>query len=95
MDLAARYGGEEFIIILSKTDNEGAKMVAERVRKNVEALAIKHESSDAADHVTISLGVATTVPDRERTADVLIKKADDELYVAKENGRNCIACASE
>lgn len=94
LDLAARYGGEEFVIILSNTGKEGALQVAERVRKGVEALTVLHESSDVAKHVTVSLGVATTRPDASRTSDALIKKADDELYVAKENGRNRVSAGN-
>jgi len=85
-DVIARYGGEEFTAILPDTDTEGAIIVAEKLRTAVESLKIVHEHSTAADHVTISLGIATNadLPDLES----LIHKSDERLYEAKESGRN-------
>jgi diguanylate cyclase (GGDEF)-like protein len=58
-DLAARYGGEEFACILPETDDTGAVIIAEQIRRGIQALAIPHKGSDAADCVTASLGVVT------------------------------------
>ena len=87
-DLAARYGGEEFAMLLPDTDMGGAANVAENVRRAITALAIPHQNSDAAKHVTLSLGVATFVPTAERSAKQLIDTADTALYQAKKEGRN-------
>jgi diguanylate cyclase (GGDEF)-like protein len=89
-DLAARYGGEEFAIVLSETDMDGAKLIAERVRDGVEQLAIPHRTSPVGDHVTVSLGVVIIAPSRIASATETIKMADQQLYHAKENGRNCV-----
>jgi PleD family two-component response regulator len=58
----SRYGGEEFAALLPETDGTGACHVAERLRGEVETLAIPHSRSSVADHVTISIGGVATVP---------------------------------
>ncbi len=63
-DMAARYGGEEFAAILPETGLDGALQMAEKIRSQVEALSIPHESSKICDHVTISLGVAVVTQRR-------------------------------
>ncbi|MCW9040943.1 MAG: PleD family two-component system response regulator [Rhodospirillales bacterium] len=87
-DLVARYGGEEFVCVLPDTDSEGATQVAEAVREAVSALGIPHAHSSAADHVTMSLGVATMIPQGEVPPGIIAEKADVYLYEAKEAGRN-------
>lgn len=87
-DFIARYGGEEFVAILPSTDAKGAAVIAEQLRANVEAKHIAHAYSGVADHVTISLGVASIKPDSSATLENLIAKADEALYKAKEAGRN-------
>ena len=92
-DLAARFGGEEFVIMLPATPPEGARMVAEQMRSGVEALDIAHTASVACPRVTISLGLATVVPERTSTAAALITAADQALYMAKREGRNQVRSA--
>lgn len=87
-DFIARYGGEEFVAILPDTDSAGAATIAESMRASVEALNISHAFSLAADHVTISLGVATIIPDSTLNPKELVETADGALYKAKEQGRN-------
>ena len=87
-DTAARYGGEEFAIILPETDSQGAAAVGERLREKVEDLRLSHEKSPCSDHVTISVGVATSMPSLKTSIAGLIQEADRALYQAKRNGRN-------
>jgi diguanylate cyclase (GGDEF)-like protein len=90
-DLVARYGGEEFVAILSDTSQKGAFSLAEKVRASVEALEIPHQASQASKFVTISLGVASRVPERGDASSILISEADKSLYKAKQEGRNRVA----
>lgn len=87
-DVVARYGGEEFVIILPETGAAGALHVAEQILRQVSSLKIPHRSSEVADHVTVSVGVATTLPNLDTEPSQLIQKADEALYNAKQNGRN-------
>jgi len=93
-DLAARYGGEEFVLVLSDTKIEDATAIAEKLRKNIEALTIKHEASESGEHVTISLGVATTIPWGNDGKEMLLEEADKGLYRCKEKGRNKVSASS-
>ena len=87
-DLVARYGGEEFVCLLPETDEDGAVLVAERLREAVAERGLPHAVSPVAGHVTISLGVATARPTMEDTPDRLTQLADGLLYEAKRAGRD-------
>ncbi|MBU4484599.1 GGDEF domain-containing protein [bacterium] len=87
-DILARYGGEEFVIILRETDTEGAKILAERMRKAVEEKVIHFE--DNVINITISMGIATLKGDNFKSPSHLIEAADANLYKSKENGRNLV-----
>jgi diguanylate cyclase (GGDEF)-like protein len=84
-DTAARYGGEEFTVIIPETGEEGAMVIAERIRKTVEQHIIV--SLERQLHVTVSLGCAT-IPTNANTGQTLIACADKALYFSKEHGRN-------
>ena len=88
-DLAARYGGEEFGAILPDIDEAGLRLMAERLCEAVQSLAIVHSGSDSGV-LTVSVGASLVVPDEGLdAARALIATADQALYVAKRNGRNC------
>ena len=94
-DFLARYGGEEFVAVLPNTQLEGAKVVAENLRNAILSLKIPHEFSAASSSVTVSLGIATEIPMPNTHHSELIQKADDALYLAKNNGRDRFYCAQE
>lgn len=94
-DIAARYGGEEFAAILGNTDQKGGIQHAEKIRRKVEGLGIHHEKSHISDYVTVSLGIATMIPSKEDGAEQLMKIADEQLYRAKELGRNQVCVAED
>jgi diguanylate cyclase (GGDEF)-like protein len=83
-----RYGGEEFTIVLPNTDESGARMIAEKLLKNIQNQAIPHETSDAANHVTISIGVCGGTVEYTHSADYWLRLADEMLYKSKQEGRN-------
>lgn len=87
-DVVARYGGEEFVALLPETKLDGAIAVAEAIRLAVAALNIPHASSNTAAHVTLSLGVASTIPQPDKEPAELLEIADQQLYRAKSEGRN-------
>ncbi len=86
-DLAARYGGEEFACVLPDTNSVGASIVAEQVLQAVLDLRLDHAHSDAGSIVSVSIGVATEVPQVELDHESLIVAADQQLYKAKQAGR--------
>lgn len=90
-DIIARYGGEEFVIILIETAVDVAVEVAEKLRIAVESSNFYGRETQPGGRVTISLGVASYT-DEIKSADDLVKIADNALYRAKEEGRNRV-CA--
>jgi len=85
-DIVFRYGGEEFSILLRNTDSTGANLLAERVRQGVEKLECRYD--DLIIPVTVSIGAATL--SESDNAETFVQRADEALYSAKENGRNCV-----
>ncbi len=87
-DFVARYGGEEFAVLLPETDHEEALLVAENLRKAVEAI------SGLDRRLTISIGVTTLLSEQKESFDLemiekrLVEEADKALYRSKERGRN-------
>ncbi|MBD2662907.1 response regulator [Richelia sinica] len=89
-DLVARYGGEEFAVIMPNTHAPGAVHVAKGMQMGVKDLQIIHHGSAISDYVTLSMGVATVIPSWNSTPLDLIVAADNALYEAKAQGRDCI-----
>ncbi len=87
-DLTSRYGGEEFAVLLPETGVADALRVAERIRANVEALAIPHSGNPPFGLLTLSLGVTSSIPEPSEPSKELFKRADEALYAAKYRGRN-------
>jgi diguanylate cyclase (GGDEF)-like protein len=85
-DSISRWGGEEFLVLLTETDNEAAKKVAEKLRSTIEELPIRY--NDTLIPMTISIGMHTSKP--EETLDAMLNCADENLYTAKNSGRNRI-----
>ena len=93
-DFLARYGGEELVALLPNTSTENALPIAQAVVQAVRDLALPHAASDAADTVTLSVGLATVLPAMPCAPDMggrLLAAADAALYRAKHQGRNQVA----
>lgn len=87
----ARYGGEEFVMMFYNHEAHEVKLYCERIRKQVEAANIKHETSNF-QKVTISVGGAIMKPEDNVTDPIkLLEMADNQLYVAKRTGKNKIS----
>jgi diguanylate cyclase (GGDEF)-like protein len=87
-DFVARYGGEEFVVVLPYTGKTGAEAIAARFLESVRNLKIPHEHSDAADHITISIGVTTVIVVHNHHYMDYINCADEALYMSKQTGRD-------
>jgi diguanylate cyclase (GGDEF)-like protein/PAS domain S-box-containing protein len=87
-DLVARYGGEEFAIVLPNTPLSGAICIAQAIGEQIRLFNIPHAHSPVSDRVTLSLGVATAIPDPAQSSDCAIAAADLALYRAKAEGRD-------
>jgi diguanylate cyclase (GGDEF)-like protein/putative nucleotidyltransferase with HDIG domain len=92
VDLPVRYGGEEFLLVLPEVNQEGAVVVAERLRKTLQREVISHD--DVQLSVTASIGVAAYPEDAE-AQHTLLEIADKALYMSKRLGRNQVHTASD
>lgn len=86
-DIVARYGGEEFVVVLRNTNEDGAKLLAERIRTAIAGSNVNFDKKDL--HVTISIGIAALSEKHDfESIDSFIQAADKCLYYSKEHGRN-------
>lgn len=91
-DIAARYGGEEFCVVLPNTAAAEAHTVAERIRFQLAAQSFQTDGAESI-RMTCSAGVASAIASDE-SAESLLRRADDALYAAKEEGRDRVVEAS-
>ncbi len=89
-DIIGRYGGDEFLILLPRADCSVARMVAERLRTAI-ATSMMVDGRDAAFGVTVSQGVSCYEWNESESS--LVARADEMLYLAKKNNRNCVEVA--
>lgn len=87
-DFAARFGGEEFCVVLNDSSTDCPEKLVERFHNHLKESDIKHEFSDTASYITCSVGVSTIVPEHVFSPEMLLQKADECLYKAKNTGRN-------
>lgn len=92
-DLATRYGGEEFALILPNTNAEGGVAIAQVIQQALHNLHLHHVSSAVSSQVTLSMGLASWVPQPGQSPTDLLAAADAALYQAKQQGRNQYAIA--
>ncbi len=92
-DIIFRYGGEEFVVVLGKTNIEGAKIIAERIRQHIEQTHISHNGTLIG--TTVSIGIATRRSGQKEHINDLFDRADSALYQAKANGRNCVVSSDD
>ncbi len=86
-DLLARFGGEEFCFLFPETDIKSAAIITERLRNSISKLEFDSEKDRFS--ITVSIGVSNLLNSNDNMEDML-KRSDDSLYKAKENGRNCV-----
>jgi diguanylate cyclase (GGDEF)-like protein len=90
-DFVARYGGEEFALILPETDILGAREVITRIQEQIKNLGIIADSnSQHPKMITMSFGLACSLPQPQDSLEILFQEADRALYQAKHLGKNCI-----
>lgn len=92
IDIPCRYGGEEMSVILPETRSEEALQTAERIRENIAAISVSHDSGPL--KVTVSIGISS-YPNDSHDKESLIKVADKALYHSKAKGKNCSTLAAE
>lgn len=91
-DIVVRTGGEEFLVFVQNMNKKEIIGLALKIRSAVADLRIEHAYVEVSQYVTVSMGAACTYPDTESSVRELYEEADQALYMAKENGRNCIVC---
>jgi two-component system cell cycle response regulator len=92
-DVACRYGGEEFAVIMPNTCLTDARTFSERLRKKIEKTTVRYDSKKI--RFTVSIGLAQFLPESDKSIAHLIKRADDGLYAAKQQGRNRVIAVDD
>jgi diguanylate cyclase (GGDEF)-like protein len=94
-DLAARYGGEEFVLLVAETTLDTATALAESIRALVESLHLPHPRSSTSEWLTVSMGVASIVPNQFDRIEQFFVAADRMMYAAKDAGRNRVKAIAQ
>jgi|GEM_PF-2008189 len=89
-DFVARFGGEEFVVVLPSTNRAGAERVAQKIQDAIFLANIPYPGSPLSDRITLSIGISTFSPQSDLHIDSGLFSADQALYQAKRNGRNCV-----
>jgi diguanylate cyclase (GGDEF)-like protein len=89
-DFVPRFGGEEFVVVLPSTNRAGAERVAQKIQDAIYTAEIPYPGSPLSDRVTLSIGISTFSPQTDLHIDSGLFSADQALYQAKRNGRNCV-----
>lgn len=92
-DLVARYGGEEYVVLTTGVERRQARERAEALRQGIRDIPIEIPGHDDAPTITVSIGLATAVPDDRVTPEDLLAAADRALYQAKRQGRDRVVLA--
>ena len=87
-DFVIRYGGDEFIVVLPNTDEIGARQIAQNLLENMRKLNLPHAKNVAVPYVSVSIGITTCKVSYTHSWEDYLKRADDALYMSKQNGRN-------
>ncbi|WP_010318436.1 diguanylate cyclase domain-containing protein [Vibrio ordalii] len=88
-EYVGRYGGEEFLVLLGNTNYEQALVAAERIQQAMKKAQYPHQYSEIAEYVTLSQGVISLIPSGTESITNIYSLADEALYQAKHQGRNC------
>lgn len=94
-DIVARYGGEEFIVCVPGADGFEAELIAKRLRQKVEEMKIILPDYSRGVRITASFGTTSLLLESDDCLSLIIKRADEALYRAKAQGRNCVCSAGE
>ena len=87
-DISFRYGGEEFVVLLRKTSEMGARIIGERLRREINLLEV--EKGTHKIQPSVSIGIGTRASGQKEHINDLFERADKALYLAKQSGRNCV-----
>lgn len=87
-DFAARYGGDEFVLVFYDINEQALKNKCADIIDSVRALKIKHPKNSASKYVSVSVGATLMLPSEHNSGEKSLKKADQNLYIAKNEGRN-------
>lgn len=87
-DFVARFGGEEFLFIAADISREETRLLGEKMRAEIEGLALEHNVSPVCPYITVSVGISWQIPSSTDKLSDCLEKADQALYQAKHKGRN-------